>query len=53
MTKDTIYMDEEMRGEEDLVSETKIQPMPQKKQAIVPAPQPEDKELVPYDPLQR
>ncbi len=53
MTKDTIYMDEEMREEEDLVSETKIQPMPQKKQAIVPAPQPEDKELVPYDPLQR
>ncbi len=53
MTKDTIYMDEEMRGEEDLVSETKIHPMPQKKQAIVPAPQPEDKELVPYDPLQR
>jgi len=54
MSKDIIYMDEDILEEEDIVSDIKkIYPVPMKNQAIVPAPKPEDKELAPYDPLQR
>lgn len=53
MTKDTIYLNDEILEEEDLASEIKIHSVPSKEQAVAPALQPEDKELAPYDTLQR
>ena len=53
MIKDIIDIDEDLVEEEARVSEVEIYPVPLREEIALPAPRPEDKELAPYDPLQR
>ena len=54
MTKDIIDINGDHVEEENHVSDIEIYPMPLEENTVtLPAPRPEDKELAPYDPLQR